>query len=135
MNIFGGTSTQIDLVGLMNVCAKNDAFSTICNIFSPFSYTITNEFRFLGSDFFFLKSGNVYCTLISTKKKRFTINKFTNKSKQIKSIQNPKCLERKSKNKCPPSPTHFQHSHPTPRSNGKHQHPKQQQPKPSEYLG
>ena len=40
VNIFAGTSTQINCIGLMNICAKFGAFSTICEIFSPFPYTI-----------------------------------------------------------------------------------------------
>ena len=40
VNIFAGTSTQIIFIGLMNICAKFGAFSTICKIFSPFPYTI-----------------------------------------------------------------------------------------------
>ena len=39
MILLGGTSTQINCIGPMNVCAKNHAFSTICEIFSPSSYT------------------------------------------------------------------------------------------------
>ena len=39
MALFGETSTQINCIGPMNLCAKFHAFSTICKIFSQFTYT------------------------------------------------------------------------------------------------
>ena len=41
MALFGGTSTQINCICPMNLCGKCHAFSTICKIFSLFTYTFS----------------------------------------------------------------------------------------------
>ena len=38
MALFGGTSTQINCIGSMNLCVKFYAFSTFCKNFSPYTY-------------------------------------------------------------------------------------------------
>ena len=39
--LFGWTSTQINCIGPMSLCANFHAFRTICKNFSPFTYTST----------------------------------------------------------------------------------------------